>query len=215
MIIGLLLLALLPLALLPDMFSSDADDAQDQSDAEPPPAGVSSLLHDADIAHDFDVSVVDLLDADPSDGSGETDPSVLEPVIEDDQADAGNQEPNPDDILAPVIEDDTATPPTEPVGEVLEPVIEDDSESGIAWVQDDAHAEEVHAKVEGFQIGEDVLQISLRPNAAEISSEVAVVPSDDGEDSLVYVGDHLVAVLIGVPDATVADVVVDSNWLAA
>ena len=66
-----------------------------------------------------------------------------------------------------------------------------------------------------LQLGEEVLQISLSPDDAEISSVVTVVQSDDGADSLVYVGGHLVAVLKGVADATAADVVVDSNWQAA
>lgn len=203
MIIGLLFLALLPLALFPDMFSGDA---QDEPSPEPPLAGATSLLDDADVAHNFDVSVVDLLDAELT---------VLEPVIEDDQADPGAQEPSPDDILAPVIEDDSATPADEPDGTVLEPVIQDDTTAQITWVQDDEHTEEAHAKVEGFQLGEEVLQISLSPDDAEISSVVTVVQSDDGADSLVYVGGHLVAVLKGVADATAADVVVDSNWQAA
>ena len=213
--IGLLLLALLPLALLPDMFSSDANEPDATSNSEPALAGVGNLLDDSEDAHDYEVSVVDLLGGDPSDGLSDDGEEILEPIIEDDQPDTGDPEPDPDDILAPVVEDDVATPSDGLEGEILDPVVEDDSEPDIAWVASDEHAEEAHAKIEGFQIGEDIVQISLSPDVAEDQSAVTVMQSDNGEDSLVFVGDHLVAVLKGVADATVADVFVDTNWLAA
>ncbi|MGR3343043.1 MAG: hypothetical protein ACU0DI_07450 [Paracoccaceae bacterium] len=213
--IGLILLALLPLALFPDMLFGDSDEASNDTNSEPVHAGAGSLLGDSDVAHDYEVSVVSLLDAEPSDGPSDDEAAALDPVIEDDQPDTGDQEPNPDDILAPVVEDDVATPSDGQEGEILDPIIEDDSGPDITWVESDEHADDVHAEIEGFQIGEDILQVSLGPDVAQDQAEVMVAQSDDGEDSLVFVGEHLVAVLKGVANATVADVYVDTNWLAA
>ena len=213
--IGLLLLALLPLAFFPDLLFGDSDEADTETNSDPALASAGSLLGDSDVAHDYQVSVVSLLDAHSSDTSSDDTEAILEPVIKDDQPDTGGPEPDPDDILAPVVEDDAATPSDGQEGEILEPVIEDDSEPDIVWVESDEHADDVHAEVEGFQIGEDILQISLCPDTAQDQTEVTVVQSEDGEDSLVFVDEHLVAVLKGVASATVADVYVDTNWLAA
>ena len=212
--IGLLLLALLPLALFPELFG-DSDEASNEANPDPELAGAGSLLGCSEFAHDYEVSVVSLLDAASSDGPSDDQAPILDPVIEDDQPDTGDQEPDPDDILAPVVEDDLATPSDGQEGEILDPVIEDESEPDIVWVESDEHADNVHAEIAGFQIGEDILQISRSPDVAQDQTEVTVVQSDDGEDSLVFVDEHLVAVLKGVASATVEDVYVDSNWLAA
>ena len=50
--IGLLLLALLPLALFPDMLFGDSDEASNETNSEPALAGAGSLLGDSEIAHD-------------------------------------------------------------------------------------------------------------------------------------------------------------------
>lgn len=213
--IGLLLLALLPLALFPDMLFGDADEASNETNSEPALAGAGNLLGDAEDVQDFEVSVDSILDAESSNSPSEDEAAVLEPVIADDQPDIGEQEPDPEDILAPAVEDDVATLSDGQEGEILDPVIEDDAEPRIGWVASDEHADQVHAEIEGFQIGEDILQISLSPDVAQDQTVVTVVQSDDGQDSLVFVGGHLAAVLKGVASATVADVYVDTNWLDA
>jgi len=207
--------ALLPLALFPDLLFGDSEETSNETNSDPALAGAGNLLGDSDVSHDYEVSVVSLLEAESSDGPSEDEAAALDPVIEDDQPDTGGQEPDPDDILAPVVEDDAATPSDGQEGDILDPVIEDDSEPDITWVASDEHADEVHAEIEGFQIGEDILQISLSPDVAKDQTEVTVVQSDDGEDSLVFVDENLVAVLKGVVNATVADVYVDTNWVAA
>lgn len=211
MIFGLLLMTLLPLALFPDMLSGPAD--SDEDDAEPVDTGAGSgdlllagdFLSAGDDGHSSESFRLDLLDMD-----GDTaDDDVLAPMIEDDSPDDGSQQPDPQDILAPVIEDDTATPPDGQEGEILAPVDQDDSDAQTFAISSEDLADNAFAEIEDFQIGEDILHISWFQGSAQGPGEPQVLPAENGEDSNVFVGGHLVAVLKGVPDVTGGDVFVD------
>lgn len=205
--IALLLLALLPLAFLPDFLDSDSDD----DGASDPPVNddvvgeVSSLLDGLD----EDVPPED--EAEPVD---EPESDVLEPVIEDDLPGDG-EDPDPEDVLAPVIEDDVATPPDADEGDVLLPVDQIESDANTIWINFNDDAGLGYSEIADFQAGQDVLHVLIEPDAVIGQLDVELVKSESGLDSLVYVEQQLVAVLVNSPDVTLADVIVETGVIAA
>ena len=79
------------------------------------------------------------------------------------------------------------------------------------WLYSDAEVPDpIVADVADFTPGEDFLRISLNPQI-RADGVVAVVPSEDGLDGFVQVDGTTVAVLRGAPDATLADIFVETR----
>ncbi|PHQ93862.1 MAG: hypothetical protein COB40_13425 [Marinosulfonomonas sp.] len=218
--IAILLLGLLPLAFMPDFLGSDSDDQDENSDQQDPTTGVGNLLEEG---------------GGNSDGANNWMPDILTPIDEDDIDDDDTQNPDENTILEPVIDDDEATPSDGEEGEVLKPVIEDDvavstraSDDPITpSANDDSEADEVvpnpqsnsqqpgddagrgPANIENFQVGQDVLTVSVDPDEDDGSLDLDVRPSNNGQDGLVFVGGKLVAIIKDAPNASAQDVFIE------
>lgn len=167
----------------------------------------------------------DMPPAEPPEITGE----VLAPVIEDD-SDEGYPDPDEAEILTPVIEDDVAV--DDPDEEPLAPVIEDDpamaedgersdplaednnADTAGTWLNANDLASGGYAEISGFDVGTDVLQVSLDPGHGLPDLTVASRPSEDGADSEILIGDRLVAMLKDAPDVPVEDIVLTIQRLA-
>lgn len=125
------------------------------------------------------------------------------------------------DVLLPVQEDDPLTG-LQTDAPLIEPLREDagqavvggqggDGTTGadVFWLYADAGLPAV-ARITGFTPGEDLLRISLNPQIAA-EGIVDIVPSEDGADGLVRVDGVTVALLPGAPDATLADLHVETR----
>lgn len=188
---AVLLLALLPMAFLPDFLESDKDDKDQSAD-------------DLDRLTDF------------GDGSGEGDdhwPSdILSPVYQDDVDDHGSVAVDEENVLSPIVEDDEATPPDENTGEVLLPIDADDSETDTPPEETrtfelNITGEPVH--IEGFQVGADVLHVVIDPPEDNVIPETNVELSNNGQNCLVFVGKHLVAIIKDAPNVLAQDVLIE------
>jgi len=208
--IALLLLGLLPLAFLPDFLDTDSDD--DRA-SEPPPINDDAAGETGSLLDGFDEDLPPEDEAGPVD---ELEGDILEPVIEDDLPGDG-EDPDPEDVLAPVIEDDVATPPDVDEGDVLLPVDQIESDADAIWINFNDDAGLGYSEIADFQAGQDVLHVLIEPDAVigQLDVDVDVVKSESGLDSLVYVEQQLVAVLVNSPDVTLADVIVETGVIAA
>lgn len=200
MALGLLFLGLLPLIFLPEMISSDVSEDDETEDEEVVETTSNSLL-DEPVGTD----VLDPIIEDDDTSFQETD-EVLQPVIDIDTANP--TEPDPDDVLPPTIEIDLGS--DEIAEDVIAPVDDIDSED-THWVNYDEATGTGYAEISDFDTGIDVLKITMSGDAAETGTDVSVEPSVTGLDSEIYVGDTLVAVLIGAMDVPEVDVIVDIN----
>lgn len=199
MALGLLFLGLLPLIFLPEMISSDVSE-DDEIEEEIVETASSSLLDEP-----VETDVLDPIIEDGEISDQETD-EVLQPVID---IDTDNPtEPDPDDVLPPIIEIDVGS--DEIAEDVIAPVDDIDSED-THWVNYDEVTGPGYAEISDFDTGIDVLKITMSSDAAEAGTDVSVEPSVTGLDSEIYVGDTLVAVLIGAMDVPEVDVIVDIN----
>ncbi len=223
--IALLLLALLPLAFLPDFGDGDTDKSGDGVDLVPPvigpvigPAigdetldGGTGLLDDPPVDDPGqDMAPGADLPEDPEDGL-----DILAPNYEDDPPDAGDQNPDPDNVLAPVNEDDVATPPIGDEGDILLPVDQINSDNDTIWINFNDDAGLGYSEIEDFQSGHDVLHVLIEPNAVFGALDVDILLGENGLDSHVFVEQKLVAILKGAPNATPADVIVEIGVVAA
>ena len=77
------------------------------------------------------------------------------------------------------------------------------------WLYHDTGSGVGFAEITDFSSGQDFLRISLNPDLTSGDPDVTVAPSGDGSDGIVTVNGEGVAVLVGAPGATVADVYVD------
>lgn len=213
--IAILLLGLLPLAFLPDFLDSDSegDDDTDNLDSS---SGSGDLLDEG---------------GGPGEGS-QWSPDILNPVVEDDFDDDIDDDPDEDSILSPVDGDDDVTPSDGEEGDVLAPIVEDDVASRSGEVEEntltlsddlDAKSETEYLdhqldargfdqepeNIENFQIGEDVLFISVDPEDDEETLEVVTKPSNDGKDGLVFIGGKLAAVIEDAPNASAQDIIIE------
>lgn len=213
MIYALLLLGLLPVVFLPE----PAVDSEEESDDLEPIFDASTDMFDEPedsvlepVIEDDVSSDTDDPNSDPLDPIVEDDfDATLDPVIEDDLP---SDTIDPDDVLAPVIEDDVATIDKPDPDEILAPVIEDDvagDDTGLApIIEDDAIPTSAMmlatvsepALVEEFDAKQDVLVVQLEPGLSDGPLDVETEPSADGEDTLVYIDDILVATLEGAAD---------------
>lgn len=191
--IAWVLLILLPFAFLPDIAGSDQDDDEASDDAEAP-QNSASLLTPASFGPAPD-------DHTPID--------ILDPIYDDDIADDGTQNPDPDLIVEPTIEDDSPTPPDSEEGDVLAPIVEDDLKMGSVMPPSEPALALGPEEIENFEVGQDILYISVDETDDEKPLEIKVKPSNHGQDSLVFVDKHLVAVLKDAPNANAQDVVIE------
>lgn len=146
-----------------------------------------------DDASETDVVLTPVIEDDFPTDTPQTDPAeVLVPVIEDDTA-TGGTDPDPSEVLTPVIEDDYAAGSGDE--DVLPPVIEDDPgpvgmSSGAIEVTATSPAE-----ITDFDARVDILQVTINPAYASGQLDVVTAPSEDGQDTLVYVDEMLIATL--------------------
>ena len=78
------------------------------------------------------------------------------------------------------------------------------------WVYDNGEADDGSAQIIDFAPGEDIIRISLPPEAEQSDDfSVDVTPTADGTGSQVSVNGDVVAVLHGAPHVTSSDIVVD------
>lgn len=198
--IAFLLLGLVPLMFLPDMVNGD--DAADSDDAPSPDDGEQG---DDDLLLDI---------SDPADQPG-ADTNILDPINDIDLPDSGGQTDPPSASLTPGDEIDTGTPSDGNEGEILDPVDDIDTYSTAIEVDAGADVGLGHAEIEGFEVGQDVLHISLEPETVSGTLDVLVSPSADGVDGHVFVEQRLIAVLKGVPHATSQDIIAEVRTIAA
>lgn len=197
---ALLLLGLVPLMFLPEMaVSSSSEDDELPQDSGGSGAG-------------------DLLDDEPG-GNNETDlendTDILNHIDEDDGADTGDEMVDPETVLSPENEDDAATPSDGSEGDVLKPIDEIESTLETIWIDGSSDTGLAYAEIEDFETGQDILHISMAPESITGELDVDVTQSDNGMDALVFVENELIAILKGAPDATVDDIVVAIESLAA
>ena len=212
---GLLFLALVPLAFLPSVMSAPDDDPADDPMAghDPGPSGEAS----ADEAS----ASGDLLGI----GDGEDEP----------QGSGANDSEGEEAVLQPLDEDDTPPDPPQPVDEesIVSPLDEDDSyrgegpDSGLLPIDDiDSDLQEYwlspaddggidHVVIDSFDPAQDILQVVLDPSLVEGTLDVDVQLSDDGQDSLVFVENQLIAVLKGAVGVSSANIHVHLEKIAA
>ena len=124
-----------------------------------------------------------------------------------------------DEGLDPTIEDDEPPEPDQPVVEGLDPTIDDDkaSDPGIdpeigldPTIEDDSPGDTAEIfEVAGFDTERDCLNIVMAEADWDDVGDISVEPNADGNDSEVYIGQVLVAVFKGVPDATEDHVVIE------
>ncbi|MEE9427206.1 MAG: hypothetical protein V3V25_03565 [Paracoccaceae bacterium] len=109
-------------------------------------------------------------------------------------------------------EDETAGEETDGASDdTLSPIFDTANED---TTQDDSSSEgEQPMEFADFEIGEDILLVTMAADADEVDLDVS--PSDDGADGNVFVDNKLVAVLMGVPDATPEDVFLAASRVAA
>ncbi len=218
--IAILLLGLLPLAFMPDFLGSDSDDQDENSDQQDSTTGSGNLLEEG---------------GGNSDGANNLMPDILTPIDEDDIDDDDTQDPDGNTILEPVIDDDKATPSDGKEGETLQPIIEDEAAVSARTtedlltpsVNDDSEADDGisnpqsnsqqpgqdagrgPANIENFQVGQDVLTVSVDPDEDDGSLDLDVRPSGNGQDGLVFVGGKLVAIIKDAPSASAQDVFIE------
>ncbi len=217
MIYAILLLGLLPLAFLPDFLSSGSEGPE----ADPEPAGAGEgqgdMLEEAGFGG---------TPAGPGNGLGEGGTSGMGPedsgqegaghgpesgattLLPVDEQDAPGTAPPAGGILPPLDEDDL---PGDAAGNEasLGPVIEIDSEAEDIWLNVDEFAGASHAEITRFDPGRDVLHLGFMEAPEGDAPEISVMPSEDGNDSLVYLDGVLIAVLRNAPGATADDIHVD------
>ncbi len=78
----------------------------------------------------------------------------------------------------------------------------------------DVGADGAPMQLDSFTPGEEMLLIAMNEDAANGALDVQVVPSDDGQDGLVFVEQMLVAVLRNAPDASAEDILVTLSGTA-
>ena len=71
------------------------------------------------------------------------------------------------------------------------------------------------AEMDGFRPGEELLLIAMNAEAVEGGLDVQVLPSENGQDGLVFVEKMLIAVLKNAPDASPQDIMVALTGAAA
>ena len=180
-------------AIFPDIFHPFPDpnlnaDDKDTGLGDPQIAGAEAHAQTDDTQSGPDTA--DALAGDELDATGEDE---MQPDAPDMAADA------------PVVLEDEASM-----------TLEAEAESEAVWVSEDAQTGLDAAQVDDFQPGEDVLFLTVDAGSFPADSEVDIVPSDDGNDGLIYVNNELIAVLKGVPQANAADIVMQfSGMLAA
>ncbi|WP_460273135.1 calcium-binding protein [Celeribacter sp. ULVN23_4] len=80
----------------------------------------------------------------------------------------------------------------------------------VFWLSYDANLDDNYAKITDFAVGEDILHVTLDPDASSDGAmNVEVRETEDGLSSQVLVNGELVALLEGAPGATVDDIVVE------
>ncbi len=208
-----LLLGLLPLAFLsePDM-ADDAEESDNTSGAgstAPLPAieltqpvtdqGAGELAPPDDLLLDPEDAPPDEVPPDPDD--------VLAPVIEDDEP--GATVPDPGTILTPVDDIDTPSGEVPPDPEdVLLPIDEIDTAGGDTWLNLAEDTGLGYTEISGFEPGQDVLQISVPEASADSANDVRIELAENDEDSLIFLDDELVAVLVDARQVTAADIII-------
>jgi hypothetical protein len=201
----------------PAIEDDDAWEADELEEAARTPE-IEDDLPNADMAELDPVIEDDLPPVDPPTELGR----VLSPVIEDD-SDQGYPDPDAAAILSPVIEDDIAFDGTRETP--LPPIIEDDlanqesDEASLRPVEDITDGDTAawlnasdlesgsYAEISGFEVGTDILGISLDPDHDLPDLSVTIRASHDGADSEVLIGDKLMAVLVGVADVPAEDII--------
>jgi len=223
MVYALLLLGLLPAVFLPDFGTSEEDEDAQEPDQYPQPETdlISQLLERGDqdtldpvieddtetgdgadpadpllpvIEDDISTVLEPIIEDDsPNDTPTDPDDEILQPTDEDDIASAGAPDPDPDDILAPIVEDDL------PADSAVLPSIESDTNSEEFLVYMNENNEVLPVFVEGFDIGADIIQVSVDPDVPLDSVLVTSEISPNGQDTNVSMNGVVIAVL---PDVT-------------
>lgn len=185
------------------------------------------LIEDDDPSADADRDgeILDPLIEDDTSGAD----TVLPPVIEDDIA-GDSTGTDPEDVLSPVIEEDTAgdSTGTDPSG-VLPPVIEDDIAKGdgdvlLPVAEDDPApvgafsapievTQTTPAEITGFDATEDILCVTINPDFMDGPLNVVTPPSADGEHTLVYVDEMLIATLNASAKLDASHIYIDNGAL--
>ncbi len=145
---------------------------------------------------------------------------ALAPVVEDD-IDQGYSDPPAEDVLQPVIEDDIAGEGStdQPLPPVIEddvaatdtaaPQVEDDEPStSEAWLDASDLAAGSYAEIEGFEVGTDVLRISLDQDHGLPHLDVDVELAANGTDTEVLIGDTLFATILDATGVSPQDIIV-------
>lgn len=198
--IAFLLLGLVPLMFLPDMMKGDEPaDTDDSSQSDDGEQGDGDLL--------LDIS-------DPADQPS-ADTEILDPVNDIDLPDSGGQTDVPSATLTPGDAIDTDAPSDGNEGEVLDPIDDIDTYSTAIRIDAGADVGLGFAEIEDFEVGQDVLHITLEPETVSGTLDVLVSPSADGTDGHVFVEQRLIAVLKGVPHATSQDIIAEVRTIAA
>jgi len=181
--IAFLLLGLLPLAFLPDLISEnnsdEADASEDETNSGPPDGVFGDLL------------------ADPL--------SPNAPNIEDDARDPDALEPPAEVVVQPFAEG-VDYPDFEPAeGVPLEPVDQMDPTNSTIRLDFEDVVATGYVQISNFDTQSDVLEIIIEQASINAGLDVAVGPSADGQDGVVYVEGQLFAILSGAPDASLAN----------
>jgi hypothetical protein len=138
------------------------------------------------------------LDDDPGADTGGED--ILSPTDPDAPEDPPPGPIQPLSPLAPVDPDAPDAPPDDPFeGDALQPI--DDDDTGQAWqtiLSDPATGAPIPTRITDFT-EDDVLFVTLAPNAASGPGAVDVIASSDGSASVVRIDGQPVAVVHGVP----------------
>ncbi len=128
----------------------------------------------------------------------------------------GGLDGGPDDPdTATDLADTTLTTPPEgatgdgPAG-TADPPEEAADNADTFWLFHDTASGAQFAEIDDFDPGKDFLHISLDPDMPLDGADIAVSPSDSGEDGVVTVNGQVIAILRGAPTATIADVQIDT-----
>lgn len=179
MLYAVLLLGLLPLALFSDGSESEPEEGTGDSTADDVTEGSGDLLDE------IDDTPPDQIDPD----------EVLQPSDEIDVAHGGGEDP--EDVIYPVDVDDAETPSDGKEGGILDPTDEDDVATPLGTIEIEKLDSSRVTQIETFDVASDVLCLFL-DNDPE--TDVSTRASADGEDTEVYLGQDLVAVVRGVSD---------------
>lgn len=208
------LVALIGIVFLPELFDNDSDGDDGQGDAGDGGTGddggsmdgIDDLIGDPIDSDDGGVGD----DTDDSDDGSDTgsDDDVADGTDDDTDTEDGN-----DDVADTSDSDGDDVPDTSDSEGENDGSADEDDDAQLVCI--DADGDTTVAEVADFNLGEDVLSISMNPDAVDGELNIDVQNSADGEDSMVYVEEELMAILRGTPNATAEDVMVSLIKMAA